>query len=32
MMAFAGLAEEDCFDAAAGAKRFFDEADAFNAD
>lgn len=32
MMAFAGLAEEDCFDAAAGAKRFFDEADAFDAD
>lgn len=31
MVAFAGLAEEDRFDAAAGTKRFFDEADAFDA-
>jgi hypothetical protein len=31
-MAFAGFAEEDSFDAAAGAKGFFDEADAFDAD
>ena len=32
VMAFAGFAEEDGFDAAAGAKGFFDEADAFYAD
>ena len=32
MMAVAGFAEEHCLDAAAGAKRFFDEADAFDAD
>jgi hypothetical protein len=30
-MAFAGFAEEDSFDAAAGAKGFFDKADAFDA-
>ena len=32
MVAFAGFAEEHSFDAAAGAKRFLDETDAFNAD
>ena len=30
-MTLAGFAEEYCFDAAAGAKRFFDEANAFDA-
>ncbi len=32
VMALAGFAEENRFDAAAGTKRFFDEADAFDAD
>jgi len=32
VVAFAGLTEEDRFDATAGTKRFFDEADAFDAD
>src|SRR5208282_3202479 len=32
VVAFAGLAEEDGFDAAAGAESFFDEADAFDSD
>ena len=32
MMALAGFAEEDRFDGAARAKRFFDQADAFDAD
>ena len=32
VVAFAGFTEEYGFDAAAGAKRFFDEADAFDAD
>jgi hypothetical protein len=31
-MAFAGFAEEDSIDAAAGAKRFLDKADAFDTD
>jgi len=31
-MAFAGFAEEDCFDATSGAEGFFDKAGAFNAD
>jgi hypothetical protein len=32
VMTFAGFAEEDRFDGAAGAKSLFDEADAFDAD
>src|SRR5580700_1888705 len=32
VVAFAGFAEEYGFDAAAGAKRFFDQAEAFDAD
>ena len=32
MVAFAGFAEEDGLDRAAGAQRFFDQADAFDAD
>lgn len=32
MMAFAGFAEEDRFDGAAGAQGFFDQADTFDAD
>lgn len=32
VMALAGFAEEHCFDPAPGAERFFDEADAFDAD
>ena len=31
-VAFAGFAEEDCLDGAAGAQGFFDQADAFDAD